>query len=510
MESAFLCSTEMVARRKLLVELVAALLLVAGCQRSEPASDLKEYWDAYYLDDSKVGYAHTTYAKTTERGEPLLSITSDSEMTLLRFGQSVKQQLQFSSLEKPDGELIRFDSKMFSNVSGAPAVSIATEGRVENDQLVLQVSTLGKTQTERIPWNKSWGGFFATEQTLERKPMQTGEKRSLRALIPGFNLMADVEFEAAGLERTKVLEGERELLRINTKMKLGDNTIQQTIWTDSAGQTIKSFMPALKQTSYRTTKLRALEDNTGQFDLGQRSIVKLDRKLERPHQTQRVVYHVAFTNDGSSIPFVHGSTQLVRMVDDRTVEVIVRSLRPMDELGKEFPVDEPTTDDDLLPNTLIQSDDDEVTRLARSVASQATDPWEIATSLEQTVKQYVSNKSFSQALGSAADVVRSREGDCTEHAVLLAALCRARQIPARIAIGLVYFRGAEGFAYHMWTEAWVKDRWLPLDATLGLRGIGAAHIKVSHSSLRGVDPLSQFLPVFQLIGNIRVQVISAE
>ena len=41
---------------------------------------------------------------------------------------------------------------------------------------------------------------------------------------------------------------------------------------------------------------------------------------------------------------------------------------------------------------------------------------------------------------TAAEVARSREGDCTEHAVLLAALARARGIPARVAMGLVYVR----------------------------------------------------------------------
>ena len=65
------------------------------------------------------------------------------------------------------------------------------------------------------------------------------------------------------------------------------------------------------------------------------------------------------------------------------------------------------------------------------------------------------------------EVARSLEGDCTEHAVLLAALCRARKIPARVAFGLVYYPPQKGFAYHMWNEVWIADRWIPLDATLG-------------------------------------------
>ena len=97
-------------------------------------------------------------------------------------------------------------------------------------------------------------------------------------------------------------------------------------------------------------------------------------------------------------------------------------------------------------------------------------------------------KNFSQAFATAAEVARSLEGDCTEHAVLLAALCRARKIPARVAFGLVYYPPQKGFAYHMWNEVWIADRWVPLDATLGLGGIGADHIKLGDSNLSRQQP----------------------
>lgn len=130
--------------------------------------------------------------------------------------------------------------------------------------------------------------------------------------------------------------------------------------------------------------------------------------------------------------------------------------------------------------------------------------------LERHVHQTIRLKDFSQALASAAEVVESLQGDCTEHSVLLAALCRARQIPSRVAIGLVYHAPSRGFAYHMWTVAHVNGQWLPLDATLGQGGIGAAHLTVAHSNLEGVDPLSHFLPVVKLVGNLELSILEAE
>ena len=59
------------------------------------------------------------------------------------------------------------------------------------------------------------------------------------------------------------------------------------------------------------------------------------------------------------------------------------------------------------------------------------------------------------SLPSALEVLRTRIGDCNEHTALYVALARALGLPARIAVGLVYLRGA--FYYHAWPEVWVDE-----------------------------------------------------
>ena len=101
-----------------------------------------------------------------------------------------------------------------------------------------------------------------------------------------------------------------------------------------------------------------------------------------------------------------------------------------------------------------------------------------------------------------------REGDCTEHAVFLAALARARGIPARVAIGLVYVGRLQAFGYHMWTEVYVDKRWIPVDATLNAGGIGAGHLKIAQSNLQGASAFIAFLPVVQLIGRVKIEIVN--
>ena len=149
---------------------------------------------------------------------------------------------------------------------------------------------------------------------------------------------------------------------------------------------------------------------------------------------------------------------------------------------------------------------------ARRAAAGTTDPARMAVQLEQYVSRRLENKNFSTALASAAEVAESLEGDCTEHAVLLAAMLRAVGIPSRIAVGLVYVESRTAFGGHMWTEAWLGDRWVPLDATLGRGGIGAAHIRMSVSSFAddAPAPVASFLPLMRMLNGLKIEVVSID
>jgi len=68
----------------------------------------------------------------------------------------------------------------------------------------------------------------------------------------------------------------------------------------------------------------------------------------------------------------------------------------------------------------------------------------------------------------ASVVARRREGDCTEHAVLTAALARMHGIPARVALGVALItEGNRHGAYgHAWAELLENGKWTVADAAL--------------------------------------------
>jgi hypothetical protein len=510
--------------RKAAVLVVAAALLwtLPGCSKSQdsskksdsvPAKSVKsadtptrEVWDVCFTQGARVGYVQTTYSRTTVGGKPAVRIDGVTQIALKRFGEDTQQQIHYNSTETPTGRLIRFESEMQMGAS-----PLRTTGQVVGRRLVMESVSQGKVTTGAIDWSADYGGFFAMEQSLLGKPMQPGERRTLHTLIAGFNQVATLEMVAGKWEQTLLLHGTYNLLHIDTMAIFPDgNKMEQTVWIDRTGDTIKTRSPAMAMESYRVSKEEALEKSDGaKFDIGLNTTVKLPKPLPNGHDTKRIVYRVRLEGSDPAAVFVSGSTQQIKSIDANTADVTVYSVRPDRPGNPDAPADLPTADD-RVPNNWIQSDNAKVIALAREAADGETDSWKTAVKLEQFVHNFIKLKDYSQAFASAAEVIDTREGDCTEHAVLLAALCRAQGIPARVAIGLVIMPNGKEFGYHMWTEVFIDKQWIPIDATLARGGIGAAHLKLAHSNLKGASAYGSFLPVVQVVGRLKIEVMEGE
>jgi len=119
---------------------------------------------------------------------------------------------------------------------------------------------------------------------------------------------------------------------------------------------------------------------------------------------------------------------------------------------------------------------------------------------------------FRSSLTPSGEIAGSLSGDCTEYAVLLAALIRSEGIPARVVVGFVYLTNPESFVPHMWTEARIDGVWLPLDVTLAKGIVGLTHLKVADSALSddiGSGPVL-FIPLLDFLGRATVESVPQE
>lgn len=118
----------------------------------------------------------------------------------------------------------------------------------------------------------------------------------------------------------------------------------------------------------------------------------------------------------------------------------------------------------------LEIDDPEIVRFAsRAVPADASDRI-IAWRLRRAVHRHVRDKSHRIGFTTAGQTVRSRAGDCTEHALLLAAALRVHGVPSRLVSGLIWTPASDPgqgqFVWHMWVQAVIDGGWCDLDPTL--------------------------------------------
>jgi hypothetical protein len=486
----------------------------AGCGSSPPKpqpqaspSEPRDTWLVFYVQGNRFGYTHQTERPGTDDGQQVVEIEQDTHLGVRRYGQKTEPTFRTSSVETPDDRLISF------RVEGRFGQTLSTvTGRVENGKLTIETETAGQTRSRTIDWPDDARGLLAVEHALARKPMQPGEEREIRHFEPTTQTLIADRLEAKEYEQTELLSGKQELLRIESTSEIpGQRPLRTTLWTTRDGEMLKIRPPGIETVVYRAGEKEATAGaDEPAFDLGEATLVKLSKPLENARSTRRVRYRVELANGDPAEVFAVGPTQQRVSTGPHTAEITVTSVDP-----KEPSCQGNTgtaTDADREPNGKIQSDDPRIVAMAREVAADHSDPADLAVALEKFVyEKMLFKRNYSTAFATAAEVAESLEGDCSEHSVLLAALARACGIPARVAMGLVYAPADQAFAYHMWTEVFLGECWVPLDATLGQGRVSADHLKLSDSNLDDATWLAGFAPIYEALGQKpQIEVLEAE
>ena len=128
--------------------------------------------------------------------------------------------------------------------------------------------------------------------------------------------------------------------------------------------------------------------------------------------------------------------------------------------------------------------------------------------LERLVARYIQNKSLAYGFAGLEEVLSNREGDCTEHALLLVALLRKTGIPSRIAYGLIMTEA--GFIGHAWVELYGEGRWHWLDPSFpGGRPYG---LRIRLGVMDPAEPVwaSLSLALLQVVGSVEGEILETE
>jgi hypothetical protein len=155
------------------------------------------------------------------------------------------------------------------------------------------------------------------------------------------------------------------------------------------------------------------------------------------------------------------------------------------QCGREPQPDEAELERYVGANAWVDSDHPRVRRFARRAAGGGS----VATRmgrLTEAVRTHMDGAIDYRHYHSASQTLRSRSGDCTEAAVLLAAAARAIGVPSRLAFGLAYSSRftarSHVFSPHAWVQVWDGEGWRSFDAGLGEFDAGLIALHVGDGS----------------------------
>ena len=460
-------------------------------------------WQIILMSGQKVGYAHATTKTEARDGKPVIVTEVFTRLSIKRFGGQLTSETNQRTEEDAEGHLLSF-SLLQDN---PPASQTEARGRVQANVLTVETTSSGKTFTQEIALPEDVKSSTWFDRSLKESPMKVGESRTFKTFEPSLAKITEVTITQLEPAETKLLSGEVVKLNRSAMTQSILPLIVTTVYADEAGEMKKSSVGLLGLETFSCSSEEALKEiAAANIDLGIDTLVKVG-VIDRAYETRKVTYRLEPTDYDPRTVFVESATQQLVPGESGAFQLIVSAVDP----GTRG--EEPAPEAKYLSSSrFVDLEDPLIVKLASEMAGAETDPVKVAILAEKFVHSHLKLKNFSTAMATASEVAKSQSGDCTEHGILLAALLRVKQIPSRVVTGLVYAPSLKAFGGHMWTEAYLNGRWVPLDGTLAKGHGDAVHLKTGDSALEESSalPVESFLPLIHVIGRTKLSIENAE
>ncbi len=464
------------------------------------ATDLARYgsaaqWRGVYYRGEKLGFT-VSQTVAVEDGEARgFELQEDGQLQMTLLGAHTITTLRTTARVNRAFELQSFE---FSLDPGTGPIAIS--GLVSGLDLRISITSGGRVRTE-------------VRRLAERPMLTLNLVRRLAAtgLTAGSVHHWNV-FDPATLRNAPVTVrvGEREIVRSASspipavRVEMEFTGLKTTAWITDTGEIVREESPLgfiiVRETPERARAL-AIDGRIRQDLLESSAVVPVLEPRTPPLppvDDPRNVRRLRMRVDGVDLssPDLQG---LGQRIDGNVVEIVDAQTLvagPADEDLARY----------LSPEPFIESDDPDIRAAAEEAVSRAAGPRARAEALTRFVNSTVQKKP-TVSLPSAREVLRTRIGDCNEHTALFVAMSRAVGIPARIAVGLAFVRGA--FYYHAWPEVYIDEGrsrglWLPVDPTFNQFPADATHFRLARG---GLDKQAAIIP---LIGRVKITVIDLE
>jgi hypothetical protein len=463
------------------------ILLTAGWAQAQ------EQYFAIFMDGQKIG--HVLHERTAEQNK--VTTTEIVEMELSRGSIALNATQKQICYETSDGKPLGFD---YSSDIGFMGQTF--RAKIENGKLIIKSGKGQPAQSEIVDWPE--GAVMAEGlRLLEKKTgLKEGSVVDAVTFDPETRTQLNATIKIGPKEKVDLLGRVVTLTRIDTQIRAAGGIINATDYVDNDLVSQKTIMPmmGMKIEMVACDKVFAMSKNDV-VDFLDKAVIQSPIPLMSAENAKAIQYKIIPIGD-AKLKFPATDNQIVKVDPSGIVSLTASPVKIAK--GSKFPY---TGNDNaaleaLKPSRYVQSNAKEIIELSKKAVGNAKDSAEAAKRIESFVRQYISDKNLSVGYASALEVAQSKEGDCTEHAVLTAALCKAAGIPAQVVFGVLYIDEYAGkqdvFFGHAWTQAYVAGKWLQLDGT-GHK-IGPTRIAMA---VGDGDP-DEFFAIISTLGNFKI------
>lgn len=467
-----------------------ALLLPALTAIAAPAKDT---WLSVLLDGRKIGSMHIE--RSVKDGHVVTTQTMSVELD--RAGIKVTLGTSETDTETQTGEPIAFASR--TSISGIASVVHGTRRPDGKFDVTSEVG--GAKNTRVVDWPHAALLSEGLRLAEQRNGLVAGTQFTEWAFQVDSLDAVEIESTIGKRESVQLPDSARLLTHIDQIIQLPGSPTKSAVWVDDDLNVQKLTLPLM---GYELTML-ACSQTCAQApnqsaDILNHALAHAPSALSAEELKRGLVITVS-ANDGGAAPQFSQTDEQSVSVEGSRVQLRIVPLDASRKPGRE----EPPQPADSQANDWLQSDAPVIRKLAKRASGDAKTSAAKMYNLQEFVRRYIQNKNLSVGYASALEVANKPEGDCTEHAVLLAALGRAVGIPTRVVDGLAYtdhYAGAEHvFVPHAWTQAWVDGSWQSFDAALP--GFDAGHIALSYGD---GDPW-RFFTGMDTLGRLQIDVV---
>jgi hypothetical protein len=471
----------------------------------QEAGDVSETWMGVYMQGVKIGYSHSKEFNLVKDGKTFQKTIQESWMRVSRLGGnpveiSTTQDSLYDAEKNPVETTIR--TKLSQNET-------VIKAEVKPDRIVFYV---GDKITKELPYSEKFDFGVPLAKIIETDGLSAGMEYTFKILEPLTQSLISISFEVLEEESVLILGEHISLWHVRTKMTEIFPIVMDE-WVDGKGEVWKSVSDAgfLHTTSIRMPKEKALEMSDQNLDIAFSVLIESNVEFAFPQEVQKVTYKVSGipVEKIKNLPFDDASQTLLDLKEDHAI-IQTRSLVFTEEKAILFPVKDEKFAEYLTSTVFCQSDDVEVEKTAKNIVGDERNSWAASKKIAEWVSREM-EPNYDVGFASAKEILENREGDCSEHTVLMVALCRSVGIPARAAVGVMYGQGI--FAYHMWPEVYVGEwvgldaKWLAVDKQSGEYYTDATHIKLGDSALdEGIfQEMGQAMS--EVIGKLKLEVL---